>query len=174
MKAAHFAAKCHSGQVRKFSGDPYIIHPISVANKISNNHQEQSLIIAALLHDTIEDCDVKYEDILQHFGRNVAELVKSVTNSCFEGSRAGRKLAEFSRIAKCSTNAKILKLYDRLDNVEDLESRMISGNATKSFCVLYARESAMLIDMIGDSDDWCAGQIENVCSEILRKSEIVS
>lgn len=174
MQAADFAAKCHAGQKRKFGNSPYINHPISVAKRISHNHQNQSLIVAALLHDVIEDCDVSYVDIQHYFGDHIAVLVQSVTNSCFEGDRLERKTAEFNRISKCGRHARILKLYDRLDNIEDLESHMISGNATKGFCELYAKESLMLIDLIGNSDEQCSQQIDKICVEILRKSILIN
>lgn len=77
-KAYVFAAKCHDGQTRK-SGDPYFVHPVSVASIITEMKLDASSICAALLHDTVEDCGVTDAQIKQEFGDEIAFLVDGVT-----------------------------------------------------------------------------------------------
>lgn len=83
--AFKFAAEKHKDQARE-SGEPYIMHPLLVAlneiyhQKNEYGHYAQSPIIAALLHDTVEDTDAQYEDLDKHFGNRVKQLVANLTN----------------------------------------------------------------------------------------------
>lgn len=77
-KAYQFAKKKHQGQLRR-SGVPYILHPVSVAILLTEMHTDQSSLIAALLHDTVEDTPVTIEEVAELFGTETAELVKGVT-----------------------------------------------------------------------------------------------
>ena len=76
--AFSFADTAHSGQLRK-SGEPYIIHPIAVAEIVAELELDIDSIIAALLHDVIEDTGATHEDIAKRFGEPVAQLVEGVT-----------------------------------------------------------------------------------------------
>ena len=73
-----FAAESHDGQMRK-SGEPYIIHPLDAALTVAELNLDGAAIAAALLHDVVEDCDVKPEEIARRFGDDVARLVEGVT-----------------------------------------------------------------------------------------------
>ncbi|MBC7174519.1 MAG: bifunctional (p)ppGpp synthetase/guanosine-3',5'-bis(diphosphate) 3'-pyrophosphohydrolase, partial [Polyangiaceae bacterium] len=77
-KAYVYAARMHDGQLRK-SGDPYFVHPVSVANIIADLHLDASSVCAALLHDVVEDCEVSNDEITKIFGTEVAFLVDGVT-----------------------------------------------------------------------------------------------
>ena len=75
-KAYHFAEKAHAGQLRK-SGEPYFVHPLTVAGILAKLMLDAPTIAAGLLHDTVEDCDdVTIEVIEQEFGQEVALLVE--------------------------------------------------------------------------------------------------
>ena len=79
VRAAYeFAEESHRGQTRK-SGEPYIIHPLSAANSLADLRLDAPTIMAALLHDVIEDCGVTFGEIESRFGREVATLVDGVT-----------------------------------------------------------------------------------------------
>ena len=83
LDAASFAAKKHKDQKRKGSdGEPYINHPIEVANLLTNvgGVNDPDMIIAALLHDTVEDCGVSFEEIEEKFGTVVADYVRELTD----------------------------------------------------------------------------------------------
>lgn len=121
-RAAAFAAKAHSGTVRKGNGLPYILHPMEDAVIVSTMIDDQDVIAAALLHDTIEDTDVTYEDIEREFGVRVASLVAHET----EDKRPGIPPEESWRIRKeesievlraASRETKILWLGDKLSNM---------------------------------------------------------
>ena len=73
-----FAGECHDGQMR-ISGDPYIVHPLAAATILADLHLDPDTIIAALLHDVVEDCGVTVEALDQRFGPDVARLVDGVT-----------------------------------------------------------------------------------------------
>ena len=77
-KAYEFANKAHSGQYRK-SGDPYVSHPIAVANILSSFHMDEDSLSAAMLHDVIEDCGIPKSVIESEFNKNVAILVDGVS-----------------------------------------------------------------------------------------------
>ena len=77
-KAYHFAIKAHANQKRA-SGDPYSVHPIAVANILTDLKLDSATITTGLLHDTIEDTFATYETIKNEFGEEVADLVDGVT-----------------------------------------------------------------------------------------------
>ena len=77
-KVYNYASSAHFGQKRR-SGEDYIIHPLNVAYILSNIHGDVSIICAALLHDTIEDCDVTKEELEEKFNKEIANLVDGIT-----------------------------------------------------------------------------------------------
>ncbi len=77
-QAYEYANRCHEGQMRK-SGEPYIAHPLETALFLAGLHLDSNTIVAALLHDVVEDCGVTLEEIDQRFGPHVAKLVDGVT-----------------------------------------------------------------------------------------------
>ena len=77
-KAYRMAAQAHKDQ-KRLSGEPYIIHPLSVALILASLGMDEASIVAAILHDTVEDTDMTKEDVAREFGDTVAELVEGVT-----------------------------------------------------------------------------------------------
>ena len=77
-RAVAFAEQKHSGQTRK-DGSPYITHPLAVAEIVAETGLDTDAIIAAILHDCIEDTDSTHDEIARQFGQTVAELVEGVT-----------------------------------------------------------------------------------------------
>src|SRR5262245_32116911 len=76
--AYEFGAAAHRGQ-KRLSGEPYISHPIAAAHILADLHMDAETIIAAILHDVIEDTPAEMEQLVEKFGREVAELVDGVT-----------------------------------------------------------------------------------------------
>jgi len=76
-----FAAEAHQGQHRKGTQLPYIIHPMEVAQILSYVHAPQETIAAGILHDTLEDTTVTYQELVNHFGDSIASLVLECTNT---------------------------------------------------------------------------------------------
>jgi GTP diphosphokinase / guanosine-3',5'-bis(diphosphate) 3'-diphosphatase len=124
LKAAHFAAESHSGQRRKgAAAEPYINHLIEVAELVSSalSEPDTNLVIAALLHDTIEDAGVTKEELIQTFGADVAELVVEVTDDKAL-PKAERKRLQIVNAPKKSVRAQVIKLADKISNVRAILS----------------------------------------------------
>ena len=92
-KALQFATAAHEGQVRKYTGEPYIIHPVEVMEIVKTVSNDTAMHAAALLHDVVEDTDVTIEDIIREFGDDVAQLVDDLTDVSKpeDGNRKTRK-----------------------------------------------------------------------------------
>ncbi len=125
-KAYNFAVKAHKSQKRA-SGDPYSVHPIEVANILTELKLDSATITTGLLHDTIEDTFATYETIKQEFGDEVADLVDGVTKiSAFENSAAANSKVENFRklILATSKDIRVLlvKIADRLHNMRTIKA----------------------------------------------------
>jgi guanosine-3',5'-bis(diphosphate) 3'-pyrophosphohydrolase len=122
IEAANFAAKSHTGQVRKGSDkQPYINHPLEVANVLANvgGVDDIDVLIAGLLHDTVEDVGVKKEEIEERFGDRVASVVMEVTDDK-SLPKAERKRLQVAHAPHLSPEAKQVKLADKISNVTDV------------------------------------------------------
>ena len=125
-KAYDFAIKAHKNQKRK-SGDPYVIHPVAVANILSDLKLDSATIVTGLLHDTIEDTNATYDIVLSEFGKEVADLVEGVTKiSQLENQAGENSQAENFRklILATSKDIRVLlvKLADRLHNMRTIHA----------------------------------------------------
>ena len=123
-KAYDYADYLHKGQMRQ-SGEAYITHPLNVAYILSEMHADRNTICAALLHDTLEDCDVTKEEIAELFNSDIANLVDGVTkiSKLNFSSKAEQNLANTRKIITGITNDVriiIIKLADRLHNMRTL------------------------------------------------------
>lgn len=117
-RAIEFAKLAHEGQVRKYTGTPYVTHPIDVAMIVSTVPHTKEMLIAAILHDTVEDTDVVLADIEEEFGIDVANLVCELTDTSTheDGNRAARKAIDRERLAQASAQAQTIKTADCLHN----------------------------------------------------------
>ena len=125
-KAYNFALKAHEKQKRD-EGSPYIIHPVAVANILTELKLDSATIATGLLHDTIEDTHATYQTIKQEFGDEVADLVDGVTKiSAFENSAgANSKVENFRKlILATSKDIRVLlvKIADRLHNMRTIKA----------------------------------------------------
>jgi GTP pyrophosphokinase len=125
-EALEFSQAAHRGQKRQ-SGDPYISHPIAVARILTTLHLDVQAIIAALLHDVVEDTDVTAEEVAEKFGKPVAELVDGLskldriqfeTREDAEAENFRKMLLAMARDVRVI----LIKLADRLHNMRTLES----------------------------------------------------
>lgn len=118
-----FATEKHSGQVRKFSGIPYILHPLEVAAIIASITNDENTISAGILHDTVEDCDVEPEEIRERFGSRVFALVCSETEDKISDRPAAETWIERKQDSLLTLqftkdiNVKIMWLADKLSNM---------------------------------------------------------
>lgn len=115
-KAAEFAAKAHEGALRKGSPIPYITHPMEVAMIVALMTEDQDLIVAAYLHDVIEDAGVVYEELEQQFGTRIARLVRRESEDKSK-SWIERKQATIDRLASAGREDKLLAFGDKLSNL---------------------------------------------------------
>lgn len=123
-RAYVFAMKMHTAQVRE-SGDPYFSHPLEVAGILTQYRLDCATIIAALLHDTVEDTPASYMDIKELFGEDVANLVRGVTklSKVQIHSEESKQAENFQKLVLAiSTDIRVLliKLADRLHNMRTL------------------------------------------------------
>ena len=121
-KALAYARKAHDSQTRS-DGSPYIAHPERVAQSIERFKKSKNLdalIQAAYLHDTIEDTDTTYEDLEKMFGGLVASLVQELTSDKDKVKAMGKTEYLQQKMAGMTSYALVIKLADRLDNVQDI------------------------------------------------------
>lgn len=117
--AIMFATKAHQGQVRKGTDIPYIVHPCEVAQILTEMGMEEEVIIAGVLHDTVEDTKVTLEEIEKTFGAEVAELVGGHTEDKSKTWQE-RKEANVEHLKKGSLNLKAVIFADKLSNIRSL------------------------------------------------------
>ncbi len=154
--ALAFATVAHQGQVRKYTGSPYIIHPIEVMEIVKSVPHDDEMLAAALLHDVVEDTDVTVEEIRVEFGDDVANLVDDLTDVSKpeDGNRKARKALDREHSARSSSRAQTIKLADLISNSAD-----ILVNDPK-FAKTYLAEKALLLEALtlGDRELYSRAQ----------------
>jgi guanosine-3',5'-bis(diphosphate) 3'-pyrophosphohydrolase len=122
LRATDFAAYRHRRQVRKGSeGVPYVSHPVAVAELIARVGRVTDIVtlVAAILHDTIEDTETTAEEIAEQFGAEVRDVVLELTDDK-SLPKEERKRLQIVHAPKSSKRAKIVKLSDKIVNVRDV------------------------------------------------------
>jgi guanosine-3',5'-bis(diphosphate) 3'-pyrophosphohydrolase len=123
-EAYHLAKKAHEGQ-KRHTGEPYITHPVAVAQILAQMRMDPPTIIAAILHDVIEDTPVEKHDLIEKFGKEVADLVDGVTKLTqieFE-SRAQAQAENFRKMVMAMARdirVILVKVADRLHNMQTI------------------------------------------------------
>ena len=118
-----FATKAHGEQKRKYTGEPYITHPIAVAEIVKSIQHTEEMMAAALLHDVVEDTAVTIDEIADKFGYEVAELVSWLTNiaKASDGNRRTRKSLNVQHLSRAPGTAQTIKLADIIHNTLSIE-----------------------------------------------------
>jgi (p)ppGpp synthase/HD superfamily hydrolase len=142
-KALLFMIEAHDGQFRKFSGKEYAWHPIAVSKivrevKVSKN--KELICIAALLHDTVEDCDVTISNIEEEFGKMVSSMVEELTSDNNKIEKVGKSEYLLDKMLNMTSYALVIKLADRLHNCSDLEQ------GSDKFVNKYVTETRFILD----------------------------
>lgn len=119
--AVEFATKAHSGQFRKKTNIPYIVHPLGAAQILMELNCPNKIVIASLLHDTVEDTIVTYQDIEEIFGRYVMELVKQASEPDQKASWKERKTHTIETLRNSSRDAALVACADKLDNIRSIK-----------------------------------------------------
>jgi (p)ppGpp synthase/HD superfamily hydrolase len=132
QEAAAFAARAHRHQLRKDGKTPYISHAVRVALTVTQTFgsDDPIALVSALLHDTIEDTTTDYDDLMERFGREIADTVAALTKNMALPEH-DREREYDHRLAKAPWQARLVKLADTYDNFCDLETWPIDRQATK-------------------------------------------
>ena len=146
--AEDFANEAHAGQTRRYTNEPYFNHVFSVAERVKELTDDEEIIAAALLHDTVEDTEVTDEDILNIFGDRIAALVYDLTDHFTSETypnlnRKQRKKLEAERIGKANGDVRLIKLCDIADNTGSIVEH------DPGFARIYMKEKSYLLKQMG-------------------------
>lgn len=166
LMACDFADTAHGGVARK-SGEPYVLHPIAVTDILGHMRLDADSLMAALLHDVIEDTEYTKQQVSDLFGVTVADLVDGVTKLTISNDKQTNKAASFRKILTATLHDPrviVIKLADRLHNMSTLEAlnaekRARIAQETIDIFVPMAR-------LVGMND--IADQLEKLCFENLE------
>ena len=154
-KARVFATAAHASaaQLRKYTNEPYIVHPAEVAGIVDSiEGATAEMVAAAWLHDVVEDTGVTIEIIRAEFGEKVAELVGWLTDVSRpdHGNRAARKAIDRAHTAMASAEAQTIKLADLISNCTSIVEH------DENFAKTYLEEKRLLLEVLtkGDSTLW--------------------
>lgn len=139
------ATQHHNGQFRKYSNIPYISHPLSVASLVARYTADEDVIIAAILHDVVEDTKMTLGQVFHMFGSQVAYYVHYVTEvadkSC--GPRAFRVKLNREHFAAGPAESQLIKIADTIHNISDLDK-----SPDVKFAKLYTLEKLGTVDAL--------------------------
>lgn len=178
FRAYEFAEEKHRGQKRKYNDSPYINHPVAVALKaISTPHcfvgMEGYIIAAAFLHDTVEDCGVKIQEIEDLFGKEVADIVQGLTQYSKQNPmlkdlpRTERHKADLIYLAGQPDVVKYLKGIDRYCNLVD--TNLADAQCVSFLRKRYLKESQDIRDLLLQSRDYIVQMLAYELDGIIHK-----
>lgn len=119
--AIEFAARAHHGQFRKASPLPYILHPLDVARILIECGASEEIVIAAILHDVVEDTNVTLEQVRAEFGENVARLVQGMSEPNRKDTWENRKRGTLEFLETAPQDILLIELADKLDNLREIQ-----------------------------------------------------
>ena len=168
QRAYIYSAKQHEGQLRK-SGEPYMVHPLSVAKITAEMGLDEASICAALLHDTIEDTSTTAEDLARLFGEEVSSIVDGVTklsgvNFTRKEERQAESFRKFLMAMTKDIRVLLLKLADRLHNMRTLEH--MSESARERIAEETRDIYAPLADRLGIA--WLKAELDDLSFQYLE------
>jgi len=170
--ADEFANEAHTsvGQVRKYTGEPYIVHPREVREillKFSTVEVTPEQEAAALLHDVVEDTKVTIDEVRDRFGDEVATLVSWLTDVSkpSDGNRRVRKTIDKEHTAAAPTRAKNIKLADLISNTTSIVAN------DPAFAEVYLKEKVALLNVMDDADIGLFVEAHRVLNESILKLE---
>jgi len=151
QKAQVYAMAAHASvqQVRKYTNEPYIVHPAEVASIVASvPGATEDMVAAAYLHDVVEDTGCTFTDIHMAFGIDIATLVGWLTDVSqpHDGNRAHRKAIDRAHTAQAPAEAQTIKLADLISN-----SRSIMAH-DPTFAEVYLAEKRLLLEVLTKGD----------------------
>ncbi len=150
-QAGSFANYAHDSvnQKRKYTNEPYMIHPVNVAKLVSVCHSTAEMIAAALLHDVLEDTPITENELRQLFGDETTDLVVWLTDTSKpeDGNRKVRKEIDRKRLANAPADAQTIKVADIIDNTYDIVKH------DPKFAKVYIKEATDLLKVLDRADE---------------------
>jgi|APGre2960657373_1045057.scaffolds.fasta_scaffold115134_2 (p)ppGpp synthase/HD superfamily hydrolase len=167
-RATLFADQAHDGQLRKFSGLPYISHPMEVMQIVRGVCNDDDVLAAAVLHDVIEDCGVTYTDLMLEFNENIAHLVYQVTNAANDedGDRIVRAYINRNVMANASDDAQTLKLADIISNLSGID---LALECDPAWAKMYLEEKVDMINVLTRGDATLKKRAASLAAEGILK-----
>ena len=149
-RARVFATAAHAacGQLRKYTYEPYIVHPAEVVSIVSTVPHTEAMLAAAWLHDVVEDTGVTLETVRAEFGEEVADLVGWLTDVSRpeQGNRATRKAIDRAHTAMAPAAAQTVKLADLISNARSIMEH------DETFARTYLAEKKLLLEVMTKGD----------------------
>lgn len=149
-RARLFATAAHAavGQTRKYTGEPYVVHPIEVSELVASVGGTDAMVAAALLHDVLEDTDVTVDLLEAEFGSEVADLVLWLTDVSTpeDGNRSTRKALDRQHSAAAPAAAQTIKVADLISNTRTIVE------FDPGFARTYLAEKRLLLDVLTRAD----------------------
>lgn len=157
-EAILYATEKHSGQLRKGTNLPYIVHPMEVLNILIRMNAHEALLMAGILHDTVEDTDATIDEIAALFGEETAALVEAHTEKNKELPWWERKLKSIEHLRTAPQDVKLLILADKLSNLRSMahDYNNIGDRLWDRFCAdktMQAKYYGMSIEALADMSD---------------------
>lgn len=155
-RAYAIAFFAHGSQARKYTGLPYMIHLLRVAETVQSvRPDDPTMIAAAILHDTLEDTHAAPDNIRDRCGIRVLTLVEELTDAakCSDGNRAKRAEINRNKLRTISPDGATIKLADIIDNTRDI------GKHDRSFATLYLEEKWMVLPLLRYGDKELFGRV---------------
>lgn len=166
-----FAAKAHAdeGQVREYTGEPYIVHPISVAGLVATvPGVTKEMIAAAILHDVPDDTRERHETIAERFGSTVGRYVRQLSNVTRpgDGPRAWRMEKERAHSAAADPEVKTIKIGDIISNTISIVT------LNREFARIYLPEKRLQLDVLREGDQGLFLMASNIIERGLAELSI--
>ena len=122
FQAIEFATKAHTGQFRKGTKVPYILHPLGVAKILIEAGCSEDVVVAGILHDTVEDSSTGIDDIRRDFGEGIARLVEGASEPDKSDTWENRKQHTIDILETAPMDAVYVSLADKLNNIRDIRA----------------------------------------------------
>jgi len=158
-RARVFATAAHAavGQTRKYTGEPYVVHPIEVSELVASVNGTEAMVAAALLHDVLEDTEVTVDLLEEQFGSKVADLVLWLTDISRpeDGNRSTRKALDRQHSAAAPAAAQTIKVADLISNTRTIVE------FDPGFAKTYLEEKRLLLEVLTRADPALLDQAKN-------------
>jgi len=149
LAAIDVAKRAHKDQRRKYTNEPYIVHPFAVAGLVASVTEDDDMIVASLLHDVCEDSPMEIKTIRGIFGVRIAQMVEDLTDVSkpTDGNRAKRRAIDREHTSIASPEAKTIKLADLIDNTKSICA------FDPEFAKVYMPEKRALLEVLRAGGD---------------------